>query len=167
MPRQAGQQSLEGWNGLALASHRRWRQNARRSSRPLASASKSRAVLINTATLERWPLVQTTTVAIACATGAYALLFSRVSGCQGNRNGIGIARMTCLNTQRQKHYEECGDDGKRPLAAFHGSAPLRSKKTKNLAQRRRHRGDEHAAAAPRPRISVIVYNTSTVRTHRS
>src|SRR5262249_42054973 len=33
--------------------------------------------------------------------------------------------------------EEYGDDGKRPLAAFHASTPSRSKKTTSLERRRR------------------------------
>src|SRR5262249_21909625 len=36
----------------------------------------------------------------------------------------------CSNTQRQKRCEEERDDGKRPLAAFHGSTPVRSKKAR-------------------------------------
>jgi hypothetical protein len=69
-----------------------------------------------------------TTVAIACTTGVYALLFSRLSGREGTRGKIGVARIECSNTQRQKHCEEEGDDGKRPLAAFHGSTPFRVEK---------------------------------------
>ena len=52
------------------------------------STSVSGAVLVNTPTLERWQLVQTTTVAIACTTSAYALLFSGLSACQGIRAAI-------------------------------------------------------------------------------
>jgi hypothetical protein len=78
-----------------------------------------------------------TTVAIACTTGVYALLFSRLSGREGTRCKIGVARIECANTQRQKHCEEKGDDGKRPFATFHGSTPFRSKKTKSLERRRK------------------------------
>jgi hypothetical protein len=85
--------------------------------------------------LERWRLAQTTTVAIACTAGVYAFAFSRLSGREGPRGKIGVARIKigvaridCSNTQRQKHCEQGGDDGKRPLAAFHGSTPFRSKK---------------------------------------
>src|SRR5262249_55617412 len=74
-----------------------------------------------------------TRTAIACTTGVYALLFSRLSGREGTRGKIGIARMECSNTQRQKLCEEEGDHGKRPLAAFHGSTPL----TTSLERRRR------------------------------
>jgi hypothetical protein len=68
-----------------------------------------------------------TTVVITCTTGVYTLLFSRLSGGEGMRGKIGVARIECSNTQRQKHRGEKGD-GKRPLAAFHGSTPFRSKK---------------------------------------
>jgi hypothetical protein len=77
-----------------------------------------------------------TTVAIACTTGAYALLFSRLSGREGTRCKIGVARIECFNTQRQKHCDDEGDDGKRPFAAFHGSTSFRSKKTTSLERRR-------------------------------
>ena len=52
-----------------------------------------------------------TTVAIACTTGVYALLFSRLSGREGTRGKIGVARIECSNTQQQKHCEEEGDHG--------------------------------------------------------
>ena len=77
-----------------------------------------------------------TAVAIARTTGAYTLLFSRLSGREGTRGKIGVARIECSNTQRHKHCEEEGDDGKRSLAAFHGSTPFRSKKTTRLERRR-------------------------------
>jgi hypothetical protein len=66
------------------------------------------AVLVNIPTLERWRPVQTTTVAIACTAGVYAFLFSRLSGREGTRGKIGVARIECSNTQRQKHCEEGG-----------------------------------------------------------
>src|SRR5262249_61753556 len=62
---------------------------------------------------------------------------SRLSGCEDTRGKIGVARIECFNTQRQKHCEEEGDHGKRPLAAFHGSTLFRSKKTTSLERRRR------------------------------
>jgi hypothetical protein len=65
-----------------------------------------------------------TTVAIACPTGVYALLFSGLSTCQGIRAAIGIASIQSSNTQGQMHCDEYADDGKRPLGAFHGSAPV-------------------------------------------
>jgi hypothetical protein len=61
-----------------------------------------------------------TTVAIACTTGAYALLYSRLGGREDTGGEIGIARIDFSDTQQQNHREE-GDDGKRPLAAFHDS----------------------------------------------
>ena len=73
-----------------------------------------------------------TTVAIACTTGVYALLFSRLNGREGTRGKIAVARIECSNTQRQKPCEEEGDDSNRPLAAFHGSTPSRSKKNDEL-----------------------------------
>ena len=60
-----------------------------------------------------------TTVAIACTTGVYALLFSGQSNREGTRGKVGVARIECANTQRQKPSEEEGDDEERPLAAFH------------------------------------------------
>src|SRR5215467_4041854 len=56
-------------------------------------------------------------------------MFSRLSGCEGTRGKIGVARIECSNTQRQKHCEEEGDHGKRPIAASHGSTPLKAKRT--------------------------------------
>src|SRR5262245_23893981 len=100
-----------------------------RSSAGVTADGGKGTVLVNTPTLERRQPVQTTTVAIACTTGVYALLFSRLSGREGTRGKIGVARVECSNTQRQKRCEEEGDHGKRPLAAFHGSTPFRSKKT--------------------------------------
>jgi hypothetical protein len=79
-----------------------------------------------------------TTVAIACPTSVYALLFSCLRGREGTRCKSGIARIECSNTQQRKHSEEEGDDGKRPLAAFHGSALFRSKNTTSLDRRRKH-----------------------------
>src|SRR5258707_665841 len=54
----------------------------------------------------------------------YAFLFSRLSGHEGTIGKIGVARIECSNTRRQKHCEQGEDDGKRPLPAFHGSTPL-------------------------------------------
>ena len=82
--------------------------------------------MVNTPTLERRQLVQMTTVAIACTTNVYALLFSRLGGREGTKCKIGIARIECSNTRRQKQYEEEGDDGKRPFAAYHDSNPFKS-----------------------------------------
>src|SRR5262245_19374001 len=95
-----------------------------RSSAGVTADGGKGTVLVNTPTLERWQLVQTTTVAIACTTGVYALLFSRLSGCEGTRGKIGAARIECSNTQRQKHCEEERDHGNRPIAASHGSTPF-------------------------------------------
>src|SRR5271165_5882827 len=68
-----------------------------------------------------------TTIAIACTADIYALLFSRLSGREGPNCKIGVARIECSNTQRQ-HCEEERDDGKRPLATFHGSTPFSSRR---------------------------------------
>jgi hypothetical protein len=54
----------------------------------------------------------------------YAFLFSRLSGREGTIGKIGVARIECSNTRRQKHCEQGEDDGKRPLPAFHGSTPF-------------------------------------------
>jgi hypothetical protein len=43
-----------------------------------------------------------------------------MSGREGARGDIGLARIECSDIQRQKHREDDGDDGKRPLGAFHG-----------------------------------------------
>jgi hypothetical protein len=61
-----------------------------------------------------------TTVAIACTTGVYALLFGRLGGRESARGKIGVARIECSDIQRQKHREDDGDDGNRSLGAFHG-----------------------------------------------
>ena len=67
-------------------------------------------------------------VAIACATGVYALLFSGLSACQGIRAAIGIASIESCNTQGQEHCHEYADNGERPLDAFPGSAPIQVEK---------------------------------------
>jgi hypothetical protein len=54
----------------------------------------------NAPTLELWQLLQMKTVVVACTTVVYALLFSRVSGCQDE---IGIACVECSSTQGQGH----------------------------------------------------------------
>jgi hypothetical protein len=46
---------------------------------------------------------------------------------KGERGEIGVTRIECFRTQRQKECEEYGDDGKRPLATFHGPASLAEK----------------------------------------
>src|SRR5262249_18297079 len=147
----AGQQSLEG---RALAS-------------PLTAAKGTLVILVlnqykcigcspgKHPTLERWQLIQTTTVAIACTTGVYAFPFSRLSGREGTRGKIGVARIECSNTQRQKHCEERGDDSKRPLAAFHGSTPFRSKKTTSRVAKRN--GLRKAAVAVARKLAVNLH----------
>jgi hypothetical protein len=69
-------------------------------------------------------LLQGQAVAISRTTGIYALLFSGLSRREGERSGIGVARIECSGTQGQKHCEEYGDDGKRLFAIFHGPAPF-------------------------------------------
>src|SRR5271156_4283211 len=93
--------------------------------------------MVNIPTIERWQLVQVTTVAIVYTTGIYALLFSRLSGREGTRGKIGVARIKCPNTQRQGQCEEESENGVWPFAAFHGSTPFRPKKTTSLERRRR------------------------------
>jgi len=97
----------------------------RRSTSWTSITSVAGAILVNAPTLGGWYLLQGQAVAISRTTGVYALLFSRLSGREGTRSKIGVARIECSNTQRQKHCEEEGDHGKRPLAAFHDSAPSR------------------------------------------
>lgn len=75
-----------------------------------------------------------TTVAIVCTTGIYASLFGRLSGREGTKCKIGVPRIECSNTQRQKQYEEEENDAKRPLAAFHGSTPFSSTRRIALAK---------------------------------
>jgi hypothetical protein len=65
-----------------------------------------------------------TTVAIACATGVYALLFSGLRGDESTRCKVGVARIERTNAQGQKRCEQETDDGKSPLAGFHDSTPL-------------------------------------------
>jgi hypothetical protein len=72
--------------------------------------------------------VQMTTIAIVCTTGVYASLFSRLSGRKGTKLKIGVARIECPNTQRQKSCEEEGGDGERLLAAAHGFTSFRSRR---------------------------------------
>jgi hypothetical protein len=97
-------------------------QKARQSSRSQTSTRVSGTVLVNTPTLERRQLVQTTTVAIACTAGAYALLLGGLCARQGTSGVIGIARIesSILKDRGTANAE----DGKRPLGAFHGSAPI-------------------------------------------
>jgi hypothetical protein len=52
------------------------------------------------------------------------LLFSGVSRREDGRAEIGVARMECSCTQRQKKCEEYEYDSKRLLVAFHGPAPF-------------------------------------------
>jgi hypothetical protein len=68
-----------------------------------------------------------TTVPIACTTGVNAFLFGRLSGHDGTRGKIGVARTECSNTQRWKRCEDDGEDGKQLFAPFHGSTPFSSK----------------------------------------
>jgi hypothetical protein len=65
-----------------------------------------------------------TTVAITCATGVYALLFSGLRGDEGASGRTGVARIKRTDAQGQKRGEQETDDGKSPLAGFHGSTPL-------------------------------------------
>jgi hypothetical protein len=76
--------------------------------------------LVYTPTLEGWYFLQGLAVAISCTTAIYALPFSGVSRREGGRAEIGVARIDCSGTQRQKKCEEYGDDSKRQLVTFHG-----------------------------------------------
>ena len=80
--------------------------------------------MVYTPTLEGWYLLQGLAVAVSCTTAIYALLFGGVSRREGGRAEIGVARIECSSTQRQKKCEEYGDDSKRPLVTFHGPVPL-------------------------------------------
>jgi hypothetical protein len=51
------------------------------------------AILLNAPTLEGWYLLQGPAVAISCATGIFALLFSGLSRREGERCEIGVARI--------------------------------------------------------------------------
>jgi hypothetical protein len=84
----------------------------KQTSRHLATLAKGTSVILvlnqyncigcspNAPTLELWQLLQMKTVVVACTTVVYALLFSRVSGCQDE---IGIACVECSSTQGQGH----------------------------------------------------------------
>jgi hypothetical protein len=97
----------------------------RRSSWSQTRTAVSGAILINPSTLERRQLVQMTTVAVACTAVADAVLLSpgRLCSRQGKWRKTGVVRTEFSNTQRQKHWEDDNNDGKR-LAAFHGSPPV-------------------------------------------
>jgi len=71
-----------------------------------------------TPTLERWQPGETT------RPGVYALLFSGLRGDKGTGGRIGVARIERTDTRRQKRCAHERNDGKRPLAGFHGSTPL-------------------------------------------
>src|SRR5260370_20045696 len=87
---------------------------------------------ISAPTLEGWYLIQGQAVTISRTTDIYALLFSGLSRREGERGEIGFARIECSRTRCQKHREEYGDDGKRPLATYHGPAPSRLKNIASL-----------------------------------
>jgi len=89
---------------------RRKRRKPRRLSRSQTSTRVSGAVLVNTPTLERWQLVQMTTVAIACTTGVYALLFGRLRGDEGTSGKI-VTRFERNDTRRQKRCAHERNDG--------------------------------------------------------
>jgi hypothetical protein len=62
-------------------------------------AREAGAILVNAPTLEGWDLLQGPAVAISSATAIYALLFSGLSRCVGDRGGICGARIGCSRTQ--------------------------------------------------------------------
>jgi pimeloyl-ACP methyl ester carboxylesterase len=47
-----------------------------------------------------------------------------LSGREGTRGKIGVARLERSDAQRQRHCKEGADDGKRPLALFHGNGTM-------------------------------------------
>src|SRR5215470_2504434 len=102
--------------------------SARRLSRSYTGTGVSRAVLINALTLERWLLVQAPTVAIACTAGVQALLLGCLSARQGDGSAIRIPRIELSHAQGQGHRQEHAYQGRRPLGAFHVSAPIRPAK---------------------------------------
>ena len=68
-------------------------KKTRRSS--LHSIAPTGAILINALTLGGWYLLPGLAVAISCATGIYAFLFSCLSRREGERCEIGVARIEC------------------------------------------------------------------------
>ena len=65
---------------------------------------------------------------ISRTTGIYAVLMTGLSRRKDESVGIGVTRVECSRTRRQKECEEYGDEGKRPLSISHGPAPLVEKK---------------------------------------
>jgi hypothetical protein len=57
---------------------------------------------------------------ISRTTGIYALLISGLSRRKDERVEIGVTRIERSRTKGQQECEKHGDDGKRPLATFHG-----------------------------------------------
>jgi hypothetical protein len=128
-PEIAGQRRCRS---AAACDRLRWKPWPGRSTSRRSIAGVAGAILVNAPALEGWYLLQGPAVAISHATAIDALLFSGVSRREGEGREIGIARIECSRAQWQKRREEYGDDGKRPLAAFHGTAPFRSKNTASL-----------------------------------
>jgi len=69
--------------------------------------------------------MQTTTVAVACTTGVYTLLLSRLSGRESTRGKIGVARTQCSNTQDHHHCSGDGCQQTEPYGPDHMSPPSR------------------------------------------
>ena len=78
----------------------------------------------NTPTFERWQLVQMTTVAIVCTTGIYTSLFSRLSGREGTKCKIGVARIECSNTHRKSTAKRTKPTANDRLLDFMAQLPL-------------------------------------------
>ena len=111
----------------------RWKPWPRRSTSWTSITSVAAAILVNAPTLGGWYLLQRQAVVIPCTTGLDALLFSGLSRRDGESGEIGVARIECSRTDRQKHCKKYGDDENRTLATFHGPAPIGLKNSASLA----------------------------------
>jgi hypothetical protein len=107
-------------------------KKTRRSSWSQTRTTVSGAVLVDTPTLERWQLLQTETVVIACATGVHALLLGGVSGCQDIEAELGIARIDPSDTQGQQDRYQYADGSDR-MAQFHWLNSRLSRKRRLIA----------------------------------
>jgi hypothetical protein len=102
----------------ALAAMARW------SSWSLPSAAVPGAILVNRPTLEGEYLLLGQAVAISCATGIHAFVFSGVGRQQGEGRGICVARIEGSRPQWRKRCEDHEDADKVSPAVFHDLAPL-------------------------------------------
>src|ERR1700758_2298479 len=107
---------------IGYATSARWRGMARWSSRSLASAAVTGAILVNRPTLDGVYLLLGQAVAISCATGIHAFVFSGVGRQQGKGRGICVARIQGSRPQWQKRCENHENVDKVSPAAFHDVA---------------------------------------------